>query len=171
MYKKIITTKANTILYLLSKIRQYLNTNQLKTAYQSLVRPILEYCPSLLLSITTQLSLKLERIQNTAIRIILRIPKLTSITSGRLQLNLPTLKSRRLLLFHNFVHFKLLKNKASPYIIHLINNMTTHNKTLRASNGNKHIIKPYYRTNFGKANLPHLVYTALTSKPETKFTS
>lgn len=164
-----ITAKASQVLYLLSRLRQYLNMDQLKTAYQSLVRPILEYCPSLLLSITNQLSLQLERVQNNAIRIILRTNRLFSITSGRHKLNLPTLKSRRLLLFHKFAHSKLLKEKASPFLLQIIQNMSTHTRSLRATKCQTNVIKPYFRTKFGKGDILQLLYTALTTKPRLTY--
>lgn len=161
--------KSNSLIYLFTKIRKYLDTDQAALTYKSIIRPVLEYCPSLLLILSTQSERKLERSQNIAIRIILRAPRQFSITSGRLILNIPTLRSRRLAYFHNFINTKLTKNRASCYIINVLQTMTRHTRSLRASS---QLIKPFFRTNFGKASLPNLLYMALTTgKPELTFDS
>lgn len=156
-----ITAKANSLTYLFTKIRKYLNVDQSTLTYKSIIRPTLEYCPSILLVIPIQYRKKIERSQNIAIRIILHAPRHFSITSGRLILNIPTIESRRIVNFHKFVNKKMIKGQASQFMLQILNTMTKHTRSLRTCSP---YIKPSFRTNFGKASLPTLVYTALTTK-------
>ena len=89
------TSVARSTIYALRKIRPYLNTEQCKLIYTSIIRPKLEYCSSLFLTITKSLNTKLERAQNKAIRIICRAPPIFSINDARPLVDLPTLASRR----------------------------------------------------------------------------
>ena len=97
-----LCSKANSLVHLSSKFNSFLNVERLEV-YTSIIRPHLEYCSSLLLGCSQKLSCTIESAQNRATRIILSAPKKFSVTAGRLQLNLPTLNSRRGYLCHKFV--------------------------------------------------------------------
>ena len=72
--------------------------------YKILIRPILKYCSRIYLDAAQKVTETIEKAQNKAIRIIVSAPKKFPVTTGRSLLNLPTLKSRRQYLFHNFAH-------------------------------------------------------------------
>ena len=88
-------------------------------------------------------------------RINVSAPKKFSVTTGRSLINLPTLQSRRQYLFHNFTHKKVAKNKASKHILNLVQKSNKHQRCLRS---NCSIIKPSFRTNFGKSALLNLLH-------------
>ena len=163
-----ITTKANRLTYLLTKIRKYLNREQAVTVYKSTIRPVLEYCSSLFLVIQAQYSSKLERSQNIAIRVIIRAPRQFSVTTGRLLLDIPSLHSRRQFSFHKLITKKAVKGQVSVFSQQVLDGMLRHTRSLRKPT---QFVKPYYRTNFGKACLPNLMYTALTTEPCLKYTT
>ena len=89
------TTAARSTIYALRRIRPFLNTDQCKLIYTSIIRPKLEYCSALFTSISKSLSTKLERTQNKAIRIICRAPSIFSVNHARPIVGLHTLASRR----------------------------------------------------------------------------
>ena len=148
-------TKANKIVYLLSKLKKYMNVEDSLKTYKILIRPILEYCSAIYLDATQKVTETIEKVQNKAIRIIVSAPKKFSVTTGRSLLNLPTLQSRRQYLFHNFTHKKVAKNKASKHILNLVQKSNKHQRCLRS---NCSIIKPSFRTNFGKSALLNLLH-------------
>jgi len=134
-------SKANKMVYLLSKLKKYMTVeNSLKT-YKSLIRPIVEYCSSLYLDGLAKKSETLEKVQNKAIRIITSAPKQFSVTSGRLLLNLHTLHSRRNFLFHKFVKSRVHKCRAFKHILHLVSKSNRHTRSLCS---NCAIIKPSF---------------------------
>ena len=100
---------------------------------------------------TQKVTETIEKVQNKAIRIIVSAPKKFSVTTGRSLLNLPTLQSRRLYLFHKFTHKKVAKNKASKHILNLVQKSNKHKRCLRS---NCSIIKPSFRMNFGRSYPP-----------------
>jgi hypothetical protein len=152
-------SKANKMVYLLSKLKKYMTVeNSLKT-YKSLIRPIVEYCSSLYLDGLAKNSDTLEKVQNKAIRIITSAPKQFSVTSGRLLLNLHTLHSRRNFLFHNFVKSRVHKGRASKHILHLVSKSNRHTRSLRS---NCAIIKPSFRSNLGKSAFLNIFHTFVT---------
>ena len=168
---KNMVSKANKLIHLSSKLHKFLNVEQAIALFKSIVRPTLEYCPSLLLHISSKNSQQIEKIQNRAIRIILSAPKKFSITTGRALLNLPTLKSRRQYLFNKFIKKKLLKGHASRHLLQIFSNAHSHNRTLRSSHN---FIKPYYRTNTGQAtflNICHSFLNLNNSFPPTNLLS
>lgn len=125
--------KTSKMMYLLNKTRKYLNISLAKHFYTSYIRCKLEYCSNLFLNLSSKNKLSLEAIQNRAIRIILRAPKIFSVTDGRRVLNLHTLESRRRYLFVRFITRKLLKNKCSPYLTDLLKQQPCHSLSLRST--------------------------------------
>ena len=132
-----------------------MNVEDSLETYKILIWPILEYCSAIYLDATQKVTETIEKVQNKAIRIIVSAPKKFSVTTGRSLLNLPTLQSRRQYLFHNFTHKKVAKNKASKHILNLVQKSNKHQRCLRS---NCSIIKPSFRTNFGKSALLNLLH-------------
>jgi hypothetical protein len=127
-----ITNHANTIIYLLRKIRHLLNYEESKLIYTSIIRPKLEYCSSLFLNLNSSLIQKLESTQNKAIRVLCQAPKQNfSITDARSLLNIPTLQSRRTVLFQNLVKKCLIQT--SNQLRSTLYNEPSHNRTLRSA--------------------------------------
>jgi hypothetical protein len=156
-----VASKACSLLYLTSKLKKYLNVEQLLQTYTLLIRPRLEYCSSILLACTQKNSNVLENVQNRAIRIILSAPKKFSVTTGRLLLNLPTLSSRRLYLFHRFVHTKMSKMLASYYLLDLVTKSYLHHSfSLRSAHS---LVKPTFRTNLGKTSFINQYHSFLSN--------
>ena len=114
---------------------------------------------------TQKVTETIEKVQNKAIRIIVSAPKKFSVTTGRSLLNLPTLQSRRLYLFHKFTHKKVAKNKASKHILNLVQKSNKHKRCLRS---NCSIIKPSFRTNFGRSALLNLLHQFTLKKHSAK---
>jgi exonuclease III len=158
LHTKNIVSKANKLVYLSSKFRKFLNVEQAIKIFQTIIRPIMEYCSSLLLNTSVLNIRQIELTQNRAIRIILSAPRIFSVTTGRTLLNLPTLKSRRQYLFCKFIHSKLLKGRASRYLLELLAETTSHNHSLRSSHC---VVKPYFRTNTGQAAFLNLIHNYL----------
>jgi hypothetical protein len=146
-YVESLVLKSNRVLFCLSKIRKFVNPSHLLQAYKSYVRPILEYCSSLLLNTSDYNSNLLELCQNRAIRIILGTNSFFSISTGREILNLSTLGDRRRATFDRFVNNATLGKNTSFFILKLINSCKMHNRVLRSG---RRIIKPKYRTKYGK---------------------
>ena len=116
--------KVSSQLYALRRARQYLDNDQTKQIYTSIIRPRLEYCSSLFFKTTLANSSALESCQNKAIRIICRAPRIFSVTDGRRCLDIHTLASRRSVAFYHlsmraafgiscFILFGLLKESGS----------------------------------------------------------
>ena len=157
---KRMVNKTTGLLHLLGKLRKYLNVEQALQTYKSIIKPHLEYCPSLLLNLCSKYSNQLEQVQNNAIRLILKAPSKFSVTTGRQLLNLHTLKSRRYFLFHKFIQHKYSQGKASKHLLNLHSTSQTHQRHLRSQHL---LIKPYYRTNHGKASFLTHLHTTLQS--------
>ena len=130
-YVSKIFSKCSKLVYLMSKFRRYLNVEQSLRAYTTIVRPIIECFPTLLMGASQKNINTFESIQNRAIRIILSAQRRFSITTGCILLNLSTLASRRDFLFAKFIKNKFLKKKASNLLIQLIESSPTHNRALR----------------------------------------
>jgi len=96
-----IVKKAMQSIFLLKKIRKYINCEETKLIYTSVIRTRLEYCTTLLTFTSKANSDRIEACQNKAIRTICCAPKTFSVTDGRIVLGLHTLASRRNLFFRD----------------------------------------------------------------------
>ena len=92
--------KASYAIRLIGRIRKYLPSDGLKVLVNSLVISRLDYCNSLLCDIPKYQRDKLQRIQNTAARMITEARSSDHIT--------PLLKSRHWLPVEARIHFKIL---------------------------------------------------------------
>ena len=133
-----ITSKAYGALSTLRKVQTYLPLNTRKLLYRSLVLPHLEYCPSVWDPSSTELSSKIERVQNRAMRTILNRPPGTRSQPLRTELNWRSLYERRQLR-RGTSTFKCL-NKLSPPYLH---NLFQRNPASRGRNKDKlFLIRP-----------------------------
>ena len=82
-----ICASCNYYLYRLSSICRYLTVNATRTVVQALITSCLDYCNSLMTKISSTQIERLQRIQNKAARMILRVPSGEHITSTLQQLH------------------------------------------------------------------------------------
>ena len=70
-------TKANKIVYLLSKLKKYMNVEDSLKTYEILIRSILEYCSAIYmyLDATQKVTEIIEKVQNKTIMIIVSATK------------------------------------------------------------------------------------------------
>lgn len=119
-----IVKRANSITYVLRKIRHLLNYEESRLIYTSIIRPKLEYSSSLFINLSKSLILKIEQSQNRALRVICRAHKLGfSATDSRLLLNLHTLLSRRVFFFRNLL-CKTLSGTSSRHLLNILKSLT-----------------------------------------------
>ena len=127
----------------ISNIRQYLSTEATKTLVHGLVLSRIDYANSLLCSAPDYLLAKLQRVQNSAARIITKTPKFDHVTPVLMSLHWLPIKQRidfKVLL----LVFKALKNVAPGYICDLLQ-LRTAPRTLRSSTS-QFLVTPACRT-------------------------
>ena len=98
-----IVKKAKQSIYLLKRIRKFLNYEEAKLIYTSVIGTRLKYCATILTFATKNIQSRLESCQNKPIRVICRAPKIFFVTDGRLSLSLHTLAYHQHLSFRNLV--------------------------------------------------------------------
>ena len=110
-----VTSKAYGALKTLCHVKASLPTVTRILLYRTLVLPHLEYCSAIWDSHTAELTSKVERVQNRAMRYILDRPPRTSSDSLRQQLKWQTLEERRK--FHRAkLTYRILKELAPTYL-------------------------------------------------------
>ena len=114
-----ICKKAYTSIRSIGQIRKYLDQNSAEKLVNSLVTSHLDYCNSLLYGIPTAQLNRLQKIQNTAARIVMRVRKFDHISPVLKQLHwLPV--SKRLEYKILLLAFKALHNQGPSYITDLL---------------------------------------------------
>jgi hypothetical protein len=91
---------ANYHLYNIGRLRKYLTKEACETLVHAFITTKLDYCNSLFYGLPDLLLRKLQKIQNTAARIVCRLPKIHHIT--------PSLKSLHWLPVKERIEFKVL---------------------------------------------------------------
>lgn len=153
------TTQANASIFALRKIRSYLNREQTKQIYTSIVRPKLEYCSSLMLTVAKNLSNKLELSQNKAIRAICQAPQIFSINDARPLVGLHTLYSRRHHTFSKRIRALYFSDAPDTAMYNLlISNIFAHNISLRSK---CKLSLPSVNSHFGKQSFSYQAIKAL----------
>ena len=142
---KAVTNKVSSQLYALRRARKYLDSDQTKLIYTSIIRPKLEYCSSLFFKTTLANSNLLESSQNRAIRVICKAPNIFSVTDGRRCLDLHTLASRRSVAFFR-VAMQAAYGLSSNILFNFLRNCGNSNTNLRS---NCIYILPHTCTIFG----------------------
>ena len=137
-------------IYRIGKIRKYLDQSSTERLVNAFVTSHLDYCNSLLINLPASLLAPLQRIQNSAARLITRTRKYDHIT--------PVLRSLHWLQIPQRIQFKILlltykiiHNHAPSYLTDLINMKTPTSMSLRSSSKSKLAIAPgpRSRTRYG----------------------
>ena len=145
---QLITTKVTRNINLLRNLSWFLPRSALLKFYEAYILPTFDYCDVVWFCCTRTQTLKLERLQNYAGRVIPKEPRISSATSIRKKLGWTTLETRRNT--HMATHiFKTLKNAAPSYLQTLLQpRKTTGYHTRGAVCGN--LLLPQPRTEAGK---------------------
>ena len=117
----------------ISNIRNSLDIQKCKTVVNALVTPHLDYGNGLLYGISKKLESKLQVAQNSAVRLIKKVPKRDHITAHRKDLHWLPISARveyKLLL----TTWRALNNQAPSYIKNLISEKETNDIGLRSNN-------------------------------------
>ena len=146
-------------------IRKYLNTDATKSLVQAYVTSRLDYCNSLLYGISKELVNKLQRVQNTAARLITRTKKFDHIT--------PILKELHWLPIEERIKYKILllaykaqHGQAPTYIAELVVPYTPARYNLRSKD--QHLLDegPYSKTKtFGDRTFKKAASTLWSTLP------
>ncbi len=127
----------------IAKIRNYLDQKSTETVIHAFVTSILDYGNSLLYGINANHMQKLQRVQNAAVRVVLKLKKFDHITEGRKTLHWLPVQAR--LEFKILaLTWKCLHDKAPSYLKELIK--IKHNLRVTRSNNSIILIDP--KTNF-----------------------
>ena len=125
-------------------IRQYITADATKSLVNSLVTSKLDYCNSLLNGVSKVTLQKLQRVQNTAARIVTKTPKYDHIT--------PILKELHWLPVHHRLEFKILTltykalhHEAPKYIVDMLE-VYMPRRNLRSADGPVSLVVPRSRT-------------------------
>ena len=119
-------------IYNIRRIRKYLSSEVCETLINALVTSRLDYCNSLLYGSPSSLVARLQRVQNSAARLIHNISRTSP--SSPLLINLHWLPVKFRIIFKILlITYKAIHSLAPEYIIQLIQ-VKTPNRTLRSSN-------------------------------------
>ncbi len=128
-----IISKCSSLLYFLRKIRPLLTVIQAKMVYCAYIRPILEHCSTLFLHLPSSTTTPLDRIQNSAVRIICKASAAShfSVSDARSRLDLSSLESRRNCRLLNIIE-ETITTPSSP-LFQLLSLCSSHRRSLRSS--------------------------------------
>ena len=125
-------------------IRPYLSSNATKTLVNSLVTSRLDYCNALLYGIPKSTSDRLQRVQNTAARLITRTPRTEHITPILRELHWLPITDR--IKYKIIIHtFKALHDKSPRYISDLVQ-IYHPNRNLRSKDQAVKLVVPKSKT-------------------------
>ena len=120
-------------IYNIRRIRKYLSRRVCETLVNALITSHLDYCNSLLYRSPSSLLARLQRVQNSAARLIYNVSRTSS--SSPLLINLHWLPVKHRILFKILlITYKAIHSLAPEYIIQL-RQVKSSNRTLRSSNG------------------------------------
>ena len=165
-------TRISKLVNFLGRLRVFLNENSLKLIYRSIILPLFDYADILYDSSSLKYTEQLQKLQNRAGRIILRINPYKHLSNHVTHqiLNWESLKSRRLKHTLSMV-FRSLNGISAPYMQRLFN-FVSRQYSLR-SDGNLSLPKPrteYCRRMFSYRgashfnDLPRVVRCSITHK-------
>ncbi len=142
-----ITRSCYHQIHLIGKVRRYLTTSACKALVQSLVISRLDYANVLLYGLPQRLTSRLQRLQNTAARLITYTPRRDHISPALMSLHwLPTeYRPRYKILLHVY---RALHDLSPPYI----EDMVRRYQPLRPlrSSGQGLLVTPKTRTQYGR---------------------
>ncbi len=136
-----LCSKTKMKLGMLGRIRTFISKSTAITLYKSLLLPVIEY-GDLIYGIANATNLeRLQKLQNSAMRIILLAPKTTHINAMLTELNFLNLSERRM--FHlATLLFKCVNNMAPSYLCNLLEKVDDiHGRDTRASTRNDLVVQ------------------------------
>ena len=110
---KVVSSSFNTI-RLLSRIKHFLNTKQLNTLVCSLIFSKLDYCNVLYYGLNANVIQKLQRVQNSAARLVLKVNQYDRRNSDEMFHELHWLKIRERIIFKVLLIVHKCVNKDAP---------------------------------------------------------
>ena len=110
---KVVSSSFNTI-RLLSRIKHFLNTKQLNTLVCSLIFSKLDYCNVLYYGLNSNVIQKLQRVQNSAARLVLKVNQYDRRKSDEMFHELHWLKIRERIIFKVLLIVHKCVNKDAP---------------------------------------------------------
>lgn len=131
----------------ISYLRPYITTGAAKTLTQALVLSRLDYCNSLLFNIPKYLISKLQRVQNTAARLITRCSLRDHITPTIISLGWLTVEQRIKYKLLTLV-YKCLAGSSPHYLEELVQRYTP-GRSLRSSRGSRIVVPTVNGVRYG----------------------
>ena len=129
------------------RIRKYLNREFTKKLVHSFITSRIDYCNSLLYGLPKYQLAKLQRIQNTAAKLIFRVPRYCHVTSLLMELHwLPV--ASRIIFKIILLSFKVVHGQAPEYIKQLIYIIQKSSYSLR-SNSDLLLVRPRTSNQYG----------------------
>ena len=144
-------------------IRQYLSSDATKTLVNSLVTSRLDYCNAMLNGIPNTLMNKLQRVQNTAARIITRTSRYSHITPVLKELHWLPLKYRVQYKTLTFT-YKALHDQSPEYIRDLLK-VYKPSRTLRSQDSLSLVVPNARTVMFGNRSFSHAAPTLWNALP------
>lgn len=121
-------------LHNIRRIRKFMNYGNRKSLVQAVIMSRIDYCNGLLFGVSATHLLKLQRVQNTAARLVCYVPKYDHITPTRIQLHWLPVKYRILFKIAILVH-KCICGLAPKYLSSLIEVRKILRYNLRSNGG------------------------------------
>lgn len=145
-----ITKKTSSKLGFIQRNLARCSKNIKESAYNTLVRPNLEYCSSVWDPHNKSLKAKLERIQRKAARFVSKDFRRTSSVTTMLQnLNWPTLETRRqvssLTMVHRILNNNIAINPDSMFTMNSTNTRKQHHLSIRQQYARTEVLKSSFR--------------------------
>lgn len=106
-------------LYFFSRVSQHLSLNSRITVYKTIIQPHFEYCPTLLYFFDFNKMSQLQKLQNRAMRIILRCNRMTPISMMLQTLDLLKVERRLYYLVMTYI-YKMINNLLPTYFCEYI---------------------------------------------------
>ena len=140
-----LCAKTSKLVNFLGRLRSFLNEDSLKLIYRSVILPLFDYADVIFDSSNLKYTQQLQKIQNRACRIILKISPYKYMSNHTVHqlLNWESLKSRRIKHTLSMV-YKSLNGISAPYL-HDIFQISSHKYSLRSD---KNLSLPKPRTEY-----------------------
>ena len=116
----------------LASIRRFLKSTTIATLVSAFVLSRIDYCNSLLFGSTHDVTSHLQRIQNYAARVILRLPKSSSITTHLTSLHWLPVKARSTYKIAS-LHYNCHSSTAPSYVADMLHKKPPHTRITHSS--------------------------------------
>lgn len=126
--------KASSKVGVLNRVKNKVKTEERITIYKTIIAPHFEYCPSILFLLSDNQIKRIQKIQNKAMRAVMRVNKRTSIQLMLETLNWMSVKQTIFMRTFNFIR-KMISGNSPEYLKSMIStNSENHNLNLRSNN-------------------------------------